>query len=67
MTFPVESTFTINIYDNLGNKIMEIKDAKTTGGTYDNIINLGSVVSGNYYIEFINNDFHEVIKLLVSK
>ena len=67
ITFPVESTFNIAIYDHLGNKIMEILDAKTVGGSYEKTIDLGSIFNGLYFIEFYNTSFHEVRKLLISR
>ena len=67
ITFPIESTFNIAVYDHLGNKIMEIIDAKTVGGAYEKLIDLGSIFSGLYFVEFYNKDFSEVRKLLIQK
>ena len=67
ITFPVESTFTLRIYDHLGNKIMEIVDARTVGGSWEKIIDLGSVSNGLYFVEFYNASFQEVLKLIINR
>ena len=67
ITFPVESTFSVRIYDHLGNKIMEIVDARTVGGAWEKIIDLGSVSNGLYFVEFYNPSFQEVLKLLINR
>ena len=67
ISFPVESTFNIAIYDHLGNKIMEIEDAKTVGGEYHKLINLGSISNGLYFVKFYNASFNEVRKLLINR
>jgi len=67
ISFPQEETFTINIYDHLGAKIMEITDAKTVGGFYSKVINLEYLSNGLYFVEFTNSTFREVKKLLISR
>jgi len=67
ITFPHEETFTINIYDHLGAKVMEITDAKTVGGFYSKVINLDYLANGLYFVEFTNSTFREVRKLLISR
>ena len=67
VSFPAEATFTINVYDHLGSKIMEIDDAKTVGGVYTKEIDLGSIANGFYLVEFVNGTFREVRKLLINR
>ena len=67
ITFPTEETFTINIYDHLGNKIMEVDGAHTVGGAYSKVINLDYLPNGLYFVEFTNSTFREVKKLLITK
>ena len=67
MTFPQEETFTINIYDHLGNKVMEVVDAKTVGGAYSKVINLEYLANGLYFVEFINPTFRTIRKMLITK
>jgi len=67
MTFPQEETFTINIYDHLGNKVMEVVDAKTVGGAYSKVINLEYLANGLYFVEFINPTFRIIRKMLITK
>ena len=64
---PTETTFSINIYNHLGNKIMEIRDARTTGGKYLRAIDLRPIPSGIYYVEFRNGQFREIRKVLVNR
>ena len=64
---PVETNFNIRIYNHLGDKIMEIKDARTVNGEYDKAIDLRPIPSGMYYVEFFNGQFREVRKVLVNR
>jgi hypothetical protein len=64
---PVETTFIIRIFNHLGKKIMEIRDARTSGGKYLKAIDLRPIPSGVYYVEFLNGDFREVRKVLVNR
>ena len=65
ITYPIESVFDITIHNQNGKVIMEVKDARTIGGTYIKEINLGSIPAGNYYIKFYNGSFVEVKKFIV--
>ena len=67
ITFPQEETFTINIYDHLGNKVMEVNDARTVGGAYLKVINLEYLANGLYFVEFTNPTFRVIKKLLITK
>lgn len=64
---PVETSFYIKIYNHSGAKIMEIRDAATVSGIYHRAIDLRPIPSGIYYVEFINGQFKEVRKVLITK
>jgi hypothetical protein len=67
ITTPVETSFTIMIFDQTGRKIYEIRDAQTLNGVCEKVIDLGPIPSGIYYLEFINSDFKEVRKVLINR
>ena len=67
ITYPVETTFIITLYGHGGERIMVIPDAKTVGGVYEKIIDLGSIPNGLYYVEFNNGIVKQVLKLLIFK
>ena len=67
ITFPQEETFTIIIYDHLGDKVMEVMDARTVGGFYSKVINLDYLANGFYLVVFTNSTFREVRKMLISR
>ena len=46
---------------------MEIIDAKTVGGAYEKLIDLGPIYNGLYFVEFYNKNFYEVRKLLIQR
>jgi len=46
---------------------MEIVDARTVGGSWEKIIDLGSVSNGLYFVEFYNASFQEVLKLIINR
>ena len=64
---PVETIFNISIYNHLGDKIMDIKDAGTISGKYMRAIDLRPIPSGLYYVEFMNGQFREVLKVIVNR
>jgi hypothetical protein len=67
MTYPEETTFAVNIYNPRGEKILEIKDAKTISGIYEKLLDLRPIPTGIYYVEFVNSKFKEVRKVLVNR
>jgi len=67
ITFPEETTFSIAVYDPLGKKTMEIIDAKTTQGVYNQELNLGPVSTGLYVLIFYNSKFKIQHKIQIHK
>ena len=65
--YPVESTFTIAIYNQLGSKIFELKDVKTIGGKVEKLIDLRPIPSGIYSVVFTNSELKIIRKVLVNK
>jgi len=67
ITSPDETIFSIMIYNNLGSKIYEIREAPTVNGYYEKVIDLTTMPSGIYYIEFMNKGFKDVRKLIINR
>ncbi|MCK9218502.1 MAG: T9SS type A sorting domain-containing protein [Bacteroidales bacterium] len=65
--YPVETTFTITVYNQIGSKIFELRDVKTTGGQYQKTIDLRPVPTGIYSVVFLNSEFKIIRKVLVNK
>ena len=62
-----DATFTIMVYNQLGSKLFELTDVKTTGGKSDTRIDLGSVNEGVYFIAFRNGPSGVVRKFFVTR
>ena len=69
LTFPTESTFDVNIYNNLGLLLRTIYNAKTVGGIFKEQIDLSGEAGHFYFIEFINPaiPIHKVLKMEIVK
>ncbi|MCK9218721.1 MAG: T9SS type A sorting domain-containing protein [Bacteroidales bacterium] len=65
--YPVETTFTIMIYNQIGSKIFEFRDVKTTGGQYQKTIDLRPIPTGIYSVVFLNSESKVIRKILVNK
>ncbi len=65
VSYPVEDTFTIAVFNQLGQKIYELKDVRTTGGKIDQQIDLRPVRSGMYSVVFTNQEHKVVKKVLI--
>ena len=65
--YPVETTFNIVIYNQIGSKIYELMDVKTTGGNYEKLIDLRPIPSGIYSVVFFNGEFKVIRKVLVNR
>jgi hypothetical protein len=63
---PVEETYTIEVYNILGEKFYEMKNATTTGGRFDAQIDLRPIARGLYTVVFFNNE-HRIVKKMVVK
>jgi len=65
--YPVEDTFTITVYNQLGSKVFELRDVTAVGGKYDTQIDLRPLANGIYSVVFQNNVHKVVRKILVKK
>ena len=64
--YPVDATFNIIVYDQLGAKFLEMRDLKTVGGILDTRIDLRPVTDGIYFVVFLNNENKIVKRILVK-
>ncbi|MFZ4521746.1 MAG: T9SS type A sorting domain-containing protein [Bacteroidales bacterium] len=62
-----QETFTIQVYNLLGEKFYELQDATTTGGKFDAHIDLGQVARGIYSVVFLNSEHKIVRKMIVNR
>ena len=67
ITSPVETSFSIKVFNHLGDKIMEITDASTASGKYLKSIDLRPIPSGIYYVEFLNGQSRVIRKVIINK
>ncbi len=65
--YPVETTFNIYIFNQLGAQIFELKDVRTTNGKYQKLIDLRPIPAGIYSVVFLNSEFKVVRKVVVNK
>ena len=63
---PVQETYTIYIYNQIGAKIYELKDVQVNG-TFEKQIDLRPVANGVYSVVFLNSVNKVVKKVLVNK
>ena len=66
VTSPVQDTYSIVIYNQLGAKIYELKDVQVNG-TFEKQIDLRPVATGVYSVMFFNGEHKVVKKVLVNK
>jgi hypothetical protein len=64
---PVEETYTIQVFNLLGEKFYELKDVKTTGGRFDTQVDLRPIARGIYSVVFLNRENMVVKKMVVNK
>jgi hypothetical protein len=64
---PVDETFTITVYDQIGGKLLDLRDLKTVGGKFETVIDLRPAPNGMYLIVFMNSQFKVVKKFYVSQ
>ncbi|MCX6304382.1 MAG: T9SS type A sorting domain-containing protein [Bacteroidetes bacterium] len=62
-----QETYTIQVFNLLGEKFYELKDATTVGGTFDARIDLGQVARGIYSVVFLNSEHRVVKKMIVNR
>jgi hypothetical protein len=63
---PVEETYTIRVYNQLGVNIHELS-ARTYGGHFESKVDLGLVADGVYSVVFMNSEHKVIRKMIVSK
>ncbi|MDP1622752.1 MAG: T9SS type A sorting domain-containing protein, partial [Bacteroidales bacterium] len=67
ITTPVQETFTIQVYNLLGEKFYELRDVTTFAGVkFDTQIDLRPIARGIYTVVFLNND-HKIIRKMIVK
>ena len=64
--FPVDNTFNISVYNQIGSKLLELKNVNVVGGKSDTQINLRPLSNGVYIVVFMNNDYQVVKRVLVN-
>jgi hypothetical protein len=64
--YPVDDTFTIMVYNMVGEKLYELKDVTTVGGKLDVNIDIRPVSGGMYSVVFVNSE-HRVVKKIIVK
>jgi len=65
--YPVDDTFTITVYNQLGVKLFEMADVNIAGGKFTTQIDLRPVSVGVYTVVFTNNEHKVVKKVLINK
>jgi len=65
--FPVEATFNIMIYNQIGSKVFEFVEVKTTDGKFQKLIDLRPISNGIYSVVFLNSEFKVIRKVLVNR
>ena len=65
--YPVETTFSIIVYNTLGSKILEYNDLRTIQHKYQRTIDLQPIPDGIYSIEFFSTEFKVIRKVLVRR
>ena len=63
--YPVDDTFTIVVYNQLGEQLYELRNAVTTGGKLDTQIDLRPIPSGTYTVVFRNSTYKVVKRMIV--
>jgi hypothetical protein len=62
-----QETFTIQVFNLLGEKFYESNDVTTSGGKFDAEIDLRPLARGIYTVIFLNGDHKVVRKMIVNK
>jgi hypothetical protein len=66
ITSPVQETYSIMVYNQVGAKIFELGDVQVNG-TFEKQIDLRPVSTGVYSVVFLNNEHKVVKRVLVNK
>jgi len=64
---PKPETFTIEVYNLLGEKFYELKDVTTTNGKFDVEIDLRPIARGIYSVVFLSKEHKVIRKMIVNK
>jgi hypothetical protein len=62
----VDDPFTIIVYNQLGEKLYELHDVKTSGGKFETQIDLRPVSDGMYTVVFLNSSYKIVKKVIMN-
>ena len=65
--YPVETSFNIYIFNQMGAQIFELKDARTTNGSYEKLIDLRPIPAGVYTVVFLNSEFKIIRKVVITQ
>ena len=63
---PVQETFTIDIFNQLGMKIFELDNVQVNS-TFEKEIDLRPIASGVYSVVFLNSEHKVVKKVIINK
>ena len=66
ITSPVQETYTIAVYNQIGAKIFDLSNV-VVNGTFEKQIDLRPVASGIYSVVFLNSELKVIKKVLVNK
>jgi hypothetical protein len=64
---PSQETFTIQVYNLLGEKFYEQRDVTTQGGKFETSIDLRPIARGIYSVVFLNSQYKVVRKMVINK
>lgn len=63
--YPTDETFTIEILNQIGSRIYELKDVSVTGGSFEKQIDLRPVAIGIYTVVLRNSEMQVIKKIIV--
>ena len=66
-SIPDNGNVTLNIYDVLGNKIIQLENNNKTAGSYSTFFDASDLTSGIYFYTIRANNFVETRKMLLMK
>jgi len=64
---PTVETYSVQVYNLLGEKMYELRDVRTEGGRFDAQIDLRPIARGIYTVVFVNGEHKVVRKMVVNK
>jgi hypothetical protein len=66
ISYPIDDTFAITVYNQIGGIVFELLDVKIVGGKFDTRIDLRPVPNGMYLVVFKNSQFKIIRKFFVN-